>query len=297
MATLVAEEVRAARPAAGSEPFRYCLNTSTLRGQKLSLVEEIEIAARAGYSGIEPWIEEIDRYVQGGGSLPDLKNRLNDHGLTVESAIGFPEWIVDDDARRAKGMEEARRCMELVQQLGGKHIAAPAAGATDQKDLNLLKAAERYRVLLELGERFGVVPMVEVWGFSQTLRRLGEAALVAIESNHSQACILPDIYHLYRGGSDYNGLKLLHGAAIPVFHVNDFPSNPPREQLTDAHRVYPGDGVAPLTPIFRDLAAIGFTGALSLELFNRDYWKQDALTVARTGLEKTRAAVQKSRAA
>ena len=294
MATLVAEQPATARQATGSEPFRYCLNTSTLRGQKLSLVEEIEIAARAGYQGIEPWIEEIDRYVQGGGSLRELKQRISDNGLTMVSAIGFPEWIVDDDARRAKGMEEARRCMEMVQQLGGKHIAAPAAGATDQKDLNLLKAAERYRALLELGERFGVIPMVEVWGFSQTLRRLGEATLVAIESNHPQACILPDIYHLYRGGSDYNGLKLLRGAAIPVFHVNDFPSNPPREQLTDADRVYPGDGVAPLTMIFRDLTAIGFTGALSLELFNKEYWKQDALTVAKTGLEKTRAAVRKS---
>jgi 2-keto-myo-inositol isomerase len=52
--------------------------------------------------------------------------------------------------------------------------------------------------------------------------------------------------------------------------------------------------VAPLTSVFRDLNAIGFRGALSLELFNRDYWKQDPLSVARTGLEKMRAAVRKS---
>jgi len=53
-------------------------------------------------------------------------------------------------------------------------------------------------------------------------------------------------------------------------------------------------GVAPLAALFRDLAGIGFRGALSLELFNRDYWKQDALTVARTGLAKTRAVVRRS---
>jgi 2-keto-myo-inositol isomerase len=196
--------------------------------------------------------------------------------------------------RRAKGLEEARRCMELMREIGGTQVAAPAAGATDQADLNLLKAAERYRALLELGEQFGVVPLVEVWGFSKTLSRLGEATLVAIESDHPKARILPDIYHLYRGGSDFNGLKLLHGDAIPLFHVNDYPAAPPRSQLTDAHRVYPGDGIAPLSTVFRDLRAIGFHGALSLELFNRDYWKQDPLTVARTGLEKTRAAVRKS---
>ena len=67
-----------------------------------------------------------------------------------------------------------------------------------------------------------------------------------------------------------------------------------RDQITDAHRVYPGDGVAPLRELLRDLRRSGFRGVLSLELFNRDYWQQDALTVARTGLDKMRAAVRSS---
>ena len=81
-----------AQPAA--EPFRYCLNTSTIRGQKLSIVEEVEIAAQAGYQAIEPWIGELDDYAKKGGSLPDLRKRIADAGLTVEDAIGFPTWIV-----------------------------------------------------------------------------------------------------------------------------------------------------------------------------------------------------------
>src|SRR3954465_4608097 len=56
--------------------FHYCFNTSTIRGQKLSLVEEIDIAAKAGYQAIEPWINEIEAYVHSGGSLPDLKKRI-----------------------------------------------------------------------------------------------------------------------------------------------------------------------------------------------------------------------------
>ena len=59
--------------------------------------------------------------------------------------------------------------------------------------------------------------------------------------------------------------------------MNDYPAKPPRSEITDAHRVYPGDGVAPLASMLRDLRRIGFRGVLSLELFNRDYWKQDAL--------------------
>jgi sugar phosphate isomerase/epimerase len=140
----------------------------------------------------------------------------------------------------------------------------------------------------------GVVPQVELWGFSKALGRLGEVALVAIESGHPRACILADVYHLYKGGSDFGSIRLLNGAAMHVLHCNDYPAKPPREEITDAYRIYPGDGIAPLKSLFRDLRASGFRGMLSLELFNKEYWMQDGLTVARTGLEKMRAVVRSS---
>jgi sugar phosphate isomerase/epimerase len=273
--------------------FRYCLNTSTIRGQKLPLTQVIDIAGKAGYDAIEPWIGEIEAHVAQGGSLGDLKKRISDHGMTVASAIGFAEWIVDDDVRRSKGLERARHDMDLVQQIGGKRIAAPPAGATDVENLDLLKAAERYRALLVIGDHIGVVPQVEVWGFSKTLSRLGQTVMLAIESGHPQACVLPDVYHIYKGGSDFTGLKLLSGAAVHVFHMNDYPAKPPRETIGDADRVYPGDGIAPLTEILTTMRDVGFDGYISLELFNESYWKQDPLEVARTGLKKMKAAVSK----
>ena len=44
---------------------------------------------------------------------------------------------------------------------------APPAGATRKPGLDLMKAAERYRALLELGDEMGVVPQIETWGFIQ----------------------------------------------------------------------------------------------------------------------------------
>jgi sugar phosphate isomerase/epimerase len=277
-----------------AKPFRYSLNTSTIRGQKLTLEQEIDVAAKAGYDCFEPWVSELDDYTKKGGSLEDLGKRLRDRGLSVESSIGFFEWIVDDPERRKKGLEAARHSMDLVRKIGGKRIAAPPWGATKQTGLNLLSAAERYRALLELGDKMEVVPQAEVWGFSTTLTRLGEAAQVAIEAGHPRACILADVYHLHKGGSGFGGLHLLGAAALQIFHMNDYPADPPRERISDSDRVYPGDGVAPLKPMLRDLRTLGFQGVLSLELFNREYWKQDALNVAQTGLEKMRAVVAAS---
>ncbi len=271
-------------------PTRYCLNTSTIRGQKLSIVEEIDLAAKVGYDGIEPWIREITQYIDGGGSLKDLAKRIADAGLKVESAIGFAAWIVGDDAKREAALESAKRDMDLVRQLGGERIAAPPVGATNEA-IDLRAAAERYAKLLEVGREIGVTPMIELWGFSKSLHRIGEVAFVAVESGQADAAMLLDVYHIYKGGSDFHGLKLLNGASIAAFHFNDYPADPPRETIGDADRVHPGDGVAPLSQILQDIYANGFHGALSLELFNRKYWEQDAEVVARTGLGKMRRAV------
>lgn len=271
--------------------FRYCLNMSTIRGQGLSVPQQVELAARAGYDGIEPWLPELSKFVEAGGSPEDLGKRIADLGLTVDSAIGFAQWIVDDDAQRAAGLEQARRDMDLVRRIGGSRIAAPPVGAHQQGVADFNQIPARYRALLELGDKLGVVPQLEVWGFSVLLHRLGEAAHVALDAAHPRACLLLDVYHLYKGGNDVESVALLNAAAMHCFHVNDYPADPPREKIADADRVYPGDGVAPLGRLFRILHENGFRGSLSLELFNREYWKQDALHVARTGLEKTRAAV------
>jgi sugar phosphate isomerase/epimerase len=281
--------VPAPRPA-----FRYCLNTATIRGQKLGIVKEIGVAAQAGYDAIEPWMDALGDYVKNGGSLPDLKKRISDSGLTVESAIGFTEWIVDDEARRAKGLERAKLEMDMVAQIGGRRFAVPPVGATDLPKLDLLKAAERYQALLEVGEQLGVVPQLELWGFSKNLGRLSECVAVAMETGHRNACVLPDIFHLYKGGSDIHGIRLLGPQAIQVLHLNDYPKDPPREQITDSYRMYPGDGVAPLTDLLQTLRRTGGQKVLSLELFNRTYWSQDPLSIAKTGLAKMKAVVAKT---
>lgn len=289
---------------AGSPPdeadpdFTFCLNMSTIREQTQDIVEQIQIAGDAGYDGIEPWMRHLQAYKDGGGSLSELRKRITDAGLTVDSAIGFANWIVDDDKKRAEGLEQAKRDMDLLAEIGGTRIAAPPVGAHGSKaaKIDLFTVAERYRALLEVGSQTGVVPQLEVWGFSPNLSRLGESVLVCVEASHPQACLLADVYHIFKGGSEFGGLGLLSNTAMHVFHMNDYPDSPPREEMKDSHRVYPGDGVAPLSKILSMIGGHGRQIALSLELFNQDYYKQPALDVARTGLQKMKTAVQLARA-
>jgi len=48
----IATQVEAHSPKQAKTEFIFSLNTSTVRGQKLSLPQLIELAARAGYQGL-----------------------------------------------------------------------------------------------------------------------------------------------------------------------------------------------------------------------------------------------------
>ena len=272
--------------------MKFCLNTSTIQGEKIPIWEQVEIAKRAGYDGIEIWLRDVDKFEKEGGKRSDLQKHIADSGLVVESAIAFAAWIIDDDEARRRGLEQAKLEMQTVVDLGGKRIAAPPAGASnaDSPMISLDEAGLRYRELLKVGAQVGCVPQIEVWGFSKNLSKLSQVLYVAAASQHPDACILPDIYHLYKGGSEFEDIKFLAGNKIQVFHLNDYPDIS-RDKINDSDRVYPGDGIAPVTEVLKRVMATGFNGVMSLELFNRKYWEQDPNAVAAEGLRKMKAVI------
>lgn len=288
------ENASAQAPKTAKHNFSFCLNTSTIRKQNLGLMAEIELAAKAGYDGIEIWINTLEAFVAKGGNLKDVRQKAQDLGIRIEDAIGFATWIVDDPNQREKALEQTKREMGMLAEIGCKRIAAPPFGATNKAGINLLNAAARFRKMMDLGDEMGVLPQLEMWGFSANLHLFGEALLVAAESGHPKAVVLSDVYHLYKGGSEFNALKMLNGQCMQMFHVNDYPANLSRDKINDSYRVMPGDGVAPLDLIFQTLNQKNTPIVLSLELFNEDYWKMNASEVAKIGLEKMKTSVVKA---
>ncbi len=284
------------RSAAATEAprIRTCLNTAVLRGHRLPLERVVAIAARAGYDAIEPWLDELHRALRNGRTPQQLRRLFADHGLAVPSLIAFPRWLHEDPAVRREALQEAERTFELAAAVGAAAVAAPPAGVTRGPRIPLATIARRYAHLVRLARKHGVAALLELWGFSVNLGRLADLAYVLIESGEPDAAPLLDVYHLYRGGSDLLAVRHLNAARLPLIHINDYPAQPPREQLTDGHRIYPGDGAAPLTELLRTLYQGGFRGYLSVELFNRTYWQQPPEDVARTARLKSVAVAERA---
>ncbi|MCY3771120.1 MAG: sugar phosphate isomerase/epimerase [Gemmatimonadetes bacterium] len=271
--------------------FEYCLNTSTIRTPGATVLEYVDIAADAGYEGIEPWVEEIDAWVEGGGTLEQLRDRAAGRGIRIVNLIAFFEWAVPEEDRHARGLEEARRCFEMAQVLECPFVATAPKGIHDRQ-VDLFSVARRFAELTEAVSDFSPKPLLEFWGVARTLGTVGEALLVAAESGVRDARLLTDIFHMYKGSGHQRGMDYLDPGRLGLVHVNDYPSVPVRAVIEDEHRVYPGDGEAPWDEIVASLERQEYRGMLSLELFNPAYWAEGPVATARKGLEKLRACVE-----
>jgi len=191
-----------------------------------------------------------------------------------------------------KSLPETRRRMRMAHDIGAEHIQTIPNELSP--NYNQKWVADRYKDIIEIGiKEFNIKPaLVFVKYF--TIKTLGQAVGIAMDANHPNAMVIPDVYHMYISEGGFDGLNMLKGSAIAIFQFNDAPASPAFNDLRDEHRVYPGDGILPLDSIFKDLKGIGYKGFISLEMYNPNYYKEDLLTVAKTGLKKTLEVLKKA---
>ena len=274
----------------GASPWPISLDTATIR--PASLKDKVSIAAEAGFDGIEPWDSELEEFEKNGGNLKALGAEIKKLGLKVPSVIGLWNAIPGTMPEFELSLKETRRRMRMAHDIGAEHIQT--IPNTLPENYNQKWVAERYRDIIKIGmKEFNIKPaLVFVKYF--TIKTLGQAVGIAMDANHPNALVIPDVYHMYISGGGFEGLKMLKGDAIAIFQFNDAPNTPAFKDLKDEHRVYPGDGILPLTSIFKDLKATGYKGFISLEMYNTNYYKEDLLQVAKTGLRKTLEVLKKA---
>lgn len=275
----------------GRSPWPICLDTATIRPAK-SLEEKVDIAIAAGYDAIEPWDRELDEYEKNGGELKQLAKKIKENGLFVPSMIGLWGCIPENEEAFQASLPATRNRMRMASEIGCKYAQAIPNKVGDNYDTRFV--ASCYRRLLDIGiKEYNIIPAL-VFVEMFPLKTMGQAAAVALDANHPQATIIPDVFHMHISKGGFEGLKNLKGDMMAIFQFNDAPKNMALEDMKDKDRVFPGDGILPLPKILQDLKSTGFDGCVSLELYNPEYHKQDLLQVAKTGLEKTLKVIEKA---
>jgi 2-keto-myo-inositol isomerase len=277
----------------GRSPWPLCMDTATIRPQ--SLEKKIEVAAAAGFDAIEPWDGELRDFERSGGSLEDLGMRIRDAGLFVPSVIGLWDAIPATQEAWDAQLPHTRERLRMISAVGSEQAQVIPGPGRPQAEFDRLWVAERYHELLEIGiNDYDVVPGLVFVQFLEGCKRLSQAMDIAIQSQHPEARVIPDVFHMHIAGSGFEGLGHMDGDAIAIFQFNDAPASPEMSELKDSDRVFPGDGILPLEKCLQDLRDIGYERCISLELYNPSYWERDPLSVAKEGREKTLAVIERA---
>ncbi len=275
---------------------RLGLNGATIGST--DLLTDIQVAHEAGYEALEIRDTKLATYLQGGGALYTLRRTLSDLGVEVVSLNALEQSTL---ASGEVGTAVLRRCRTLCEWAAGlscPYVVAvpsltersPGAARTIYSDATAVgQTVESLRAIAEVARPFRVKIGFEFLGFANcSVNTFARARRVIDAVNDPDVGFVIDAFHFYVGGSTWDMLEGLDPERVFLVHLADAERRP-RAELTDSHRLLPGDGVIPLRDLVKRLQRIGYSGVYSIELFRPEYWKRDPLELARLARRKMEA--------
>jgi 2-keto-myo-inositol isomerase len=248
------------------------------------LETDIRIAGEAGYDVLEITATKLDKFLET-RSLQDAR-QLIDVAKLKTHAINSIEKINSDP--RDQVLARTRQLAEYARALDCPWIVCvpgSAPAGTDWKKTRDEMVAT-LRALNEISAPLGVNLAFEFLGFPWCAVQTAPQAWEIVKTiNLPSVGIVVDTCHFYAGDSRIDSLSRIDKRKLAVFHINDVEPMP-KAKITDAHRLFPGDGVIPLRGIIGTLRGTGFDGVVSVEIFRPEYWQRDPLSVAKEAKEK-----------
>ncbi len=246
-----------------------------------NLETDVAVTAKAGYRALELWAEKVDIYLVK-HSLVDLNalfvtNRVLP--LTINS-IEFIAFRGDDFPKIETRLHDLGKIAAAI----GCQTVVIVASPLPDRNLSWTEIKSEYARVLQslsrIARGYNIRLSFEFLGFGWCSVRTPRAASEIIEAaNCENIGLTLDAAHFYNGGGLLSEIERLDPGRIFAFHLNDL-EDMPKESITDAARIFPGEGVIPLDEICSRLKQINFDGPTSIELFRPEYWGWEPLQVA-----------------
>jgi 2-keto-myo-inositol isomerase len=246
-----------------------------------SLETDIIVTAQAGYRALELWAEKIDAYLAT-HALSELSSLFEKHHV-APTTINSIEFVAFRGTEFASIKRRLHELGKIAMSIGCPTVVIVASPLPDRSTSWEEIRAEYVRVLRSLsliaGE-YNIKLSFEFLGFGWCSVRTPRAAFEILKAaDCANIGLTLDAAHFYGGGGLLREIEQLDSDKIFAFHLNDL-EDTPKEAITDARRVFPGEGIIPLDEICERLKSIHFDGLVSIELFRPEYWAWDPLQVA-----------------
>ena len=232
------------------------------------LREKLAAIAAAGFDGVE--IFEND-FLAFDGTPAEVGRMVRDHGLEITLFQPFRDFEGLPEPQRSRAFERAERKFDVMQQLGTdlmlicSNVSPLALGGID-------RAAADLRQLGESAARRGIRVGYEALAWGRHVNDHRDAWEIVRRADHPNIGLILDSFHTLARGIDVETIRSIPGDRIFIVQLADAPRIEMDLLYLSRHfRNMPGEGDLPISDFMRAVAATGYDGPLSLEIFNDQF--------------------------
>lgn len=232
------------------------------------LGEKLHAIAAAGFDGLE--IFETD-FLTYDGSPADVAKMIRDHGLEIYLFQPFRDFEGMPEDHRIRAFDRAERKFDLMEQLGTdlmlvcSNVSPVSLGGID-------RAADDLRELGERAAKRGLRIGYEALAWGRHINDHRDAWEIVRRASHDNVGLIVDSFHTLARGTDVNSIRAIPGDKIFFVQLADAPRIDMDLLYWSRHyRNMPGEGDLPVMEFMQAVAATGYDGPLSLEIFNDQF--------------------------
>jgi 4-hydroxyphenylpyruvate dioxygenase len=230
--------------------------------------EKLAAIAAAGFDGIEIFENDFLAY---DGSPREVGRMVRDAGLAITLFQPFRDFEGLPEPQRARAFERAERKFDLMHELGTdlmlicSSVSPAAVGGIDRAAADLRELGER---AASRGVRVGFEALA--WG--RFINDHRDAWEVVRRAGHPNVGLILDSFHTLARRIEVDSIRSIPGDRIFIVQLADAPMIDMDPLYWSRHfRNMPGEGNLPVLDFVRAVAATGYDGYLSLEIFNDQF--------------------------
>ncbi|MBR1187813.1 bifunctional sugar phosphate isomerase/epimerase/4-hydroxyphenylpyruvate dioxygenase family protein [Bradyrhizobium sp. AUGA SZCCT0160] len=246
-----------------------------------SLDEKLRAIAGAGFDAVEIFENDLLTF---NGSPRDVGQLCRDLGLSICAFQPFRDFEGMPEPQRARNFARAAHKFDLMQELGTdlllicSNVSPASLGGID-------RAAADFRALGELAASHGLRVGFEALAWGRHVNDYRDAWEIVRRADHKSIGIILDSFHALAPGFPVSAIHSIPADRIFLVQLADAPKLGLDVLSWSRHfRCFPGQGDLPVGAFMDAVAATGYAGPLSLEIFNDQFRSGSPVRTATDGL-------------
>ncbi len=230
-----------------------------------TLPEKLEAIAAGGFDGVEIFENDLLYY---DGSPREIRQRCADLGIAITLFQPFRDFEGCPRDRLSRNLERAERKFDLMQELGTDLVLVCSNASADSLGEQQLLVEDLHLLAEHAGKR-GLRIGYEALAWGRHVNTYQQVWDIVRQADHPNLGMILDSFHTLSLKGDPSAIRDIPGNKIFFVQMADAPILAMDVLEWSRHfRCFPGQGEFDLPGFLAPIIQTGYTGPLSLEIFN-----------------------------